>query len=96
VITSPLIAIAAYERERGFPKDWLNVLMYGNAREERHFRLTCNSTGHGNTGSWQRFERGEMGLYAFYTGFSNDLSDVEKGRKWYADYCRKRKIGRPT
>jgi hypothetical protein len=27
VITSPLIAIGAYERERGFPKDWINVLM---------------------------------------------------------------------
>jgi hypothetical protein len=27
VLTSPLIAIAAYEREKGFPRDWINVLM---------------------------------------------------------------------
>lgn len=80
VITSPLIAIAAYERERGFPKDWLNVLI----------------TGHGSTGAWQRFERGELDLQTFYAEFGSDLSDVSKGQKWYADYCRKRGLGMPT
>ncbi|PVF97719.1 epoxide hydrolase N-termina [Serendipita vermifera] len=80
VITSPLIAITAYERERGFPKDWINVLI----------------TGHGSKGAWQKFERGEIDLKTFYAGFSNELSDVEKGKVWYKDYCKKRGIAFPS
>ncbi|CAG7854071.1 SubName: Full=Uncharacterized protein {ECO:0000313/EMBL:CCA75748.1} [Serendipita indica DSM 11827] len=80
VITSPLIAIAQYERERGFPRDWLNVLI----------------TGHGHGGSWQRFERGEIDLYTFYDGFGRDLSDVRRGKSWYAQYCTKKGWTFPT
>ncbi|CAG8608413.1 12670_t:CDS:2, partial [Acaulospora colombiana] len=80
VITSPLIAISAYERERGFPKDWINVLI----------------TGHGSKGAWQRFERGEIDLRTFYTGFSKELSDVGKGKVLYNDYCKKRAIAFPS
>ncbi|KAG8792958.1 hypothetical protein FRC20_010846 [Serendipita sp. 405] len=74
VITSPLIAIAAYERERGFPKDWLNVLI----------------TGYGHKGAWQKFERGELDLFSFYEGFGRELSNVEKGRELYSQFCSKR------
>ncbi|KAG8801632.1 hypothetical protein FRC17_006595, partial [Serendipita sp. 399] len=79
VITSPLIAIAAYERERGFPKDWLNVLI----------------TGYGHNGSWQKFERGELDLFPFYEGFGRELSNVEKGKQWYSQYCSKRNLEFP-
>jgi hypothetical protein len=51
------------------------------------------STGHGSEGAWQKFERGEINLSTFYVGFSKELSDAEKGKIWYKDYCKKRALG---
>ncbi|KAI0035735.1 HAD-like protein [Vararia minispora EC-137] len=73
VTRSPLIAIAEYEHEHGIPHNYIN-----NAIVRR-----------GNRGAWQKFERGELPLLAFYDAFSRELSDVAKNNAWYAEYCRK-------
>ena len=44
----------------------------------------CSSTGRGPNGAWQKFERGEIGLFSFYEAFSRDLSDTVNGNKWLA------------
>ncbi|KAI0781051.1 HAD-like protein [Trametes elegans] len=61
VCRSPLIAIAAYEREHGIPNNYIN----------------CAITVRGSTGAWQKFERGEMPLFPFYEQFGRELSDTE-------------------
>ncbi|KAH8829530.1 hypothetical protein DL96DRAFT_1598511 [Flagelloscypha sp. PMI_526] len=80
VLRSPFIAIAAYEREHGLPPNYLN----------------CSISGRGSTGSWQRFERGELSLSDFYAGFSQDLSDAINGNVWYRAYCEKQGIECPS
>jgi len=49
-----------------------------------------HSTRTGNQGAWQRFERGEVDLFPFYQQFGCDLSNIEQGKFWYAEYCKKR------
>lgn len=49
-----------------------------------------HSTRTGNQGAWQRFERGEVDLFPFYQQFGSDLSNIERGKVWYAEYCKKR------
>jgi hypothetical protein len=94
VITSPLIAIAAYEREKGFPRDWINVLMFV-ALLLLFSPLNTSSTGYGEQGAWQQFERGEIDLSTFYRRFGEELSNTENGKIWYAEYCSKRSLGEP-
>ncbi|PFH50068.1 hypothetical protein AMATHDRAFT_146109 [Amanita thiersii Skay4041] len=79
VCRSPLIAIAAYEKEIGLPPNYLN----------------CSIVERGHQGSWQRFERGEIPLLDFYEAFSRDLSDTHNGNKWYARYCERKGIDCP-
>ncbi|KAH7909715.1 HAD-like domain-containing protein [Hygrophoropsis aurantiaca] len=76
VLRSPFIAIAEYEREKGIPKDYLNVSI----------------TARGSHGAWQRFERGELALFPFYDAFGRDLSDTDNGNVWYAEYCQRKGI----
>ena len=76
VVKSPLIAISAFEVEKGLPKDYINTLI----------------TRRGPTGAWQRFERGEMRLFEFYDAFGTDLSDTVNGNEWYREYCDRKKI----
>lgn len=104
VVRSPLIAIAEYEKERGMPKDWINTLMYVfllsylPALSSTAFPSTTrcrlltgyHSTRTGHQGAWQRFERGEVDLFPFYQQFGSDLSNLERGKVWYAEYCKKR------
>ncbi|KAI0637082.1 HAD-like protein [Trametes polyzona] len=61
VCRSPLIAIAAYEREHGIPNNYIN----------------CAITVRGSSGAWQKFERGEMSLFPFYKQFGRELSDTK-------------------
>ncbi|KAG8728622.1 hypothetical protein FRC12_021617 [Ceratobasidium sp. 428] len=77
VVKSPLIAIHNYEREKGLPKDWLN--------------LHITKRGHG--GAWQRFERDELELYPFYKAFGEELSDTARGNEYYKEWCRSRNVG---
>ena len=102
VVRSPLIAIAEYEKERGMPKDWINTLMYvltpyppRPSAPLPDFFLNFQFMGHhstrtGSQGAWQRFERGEVDLFPFYQQFGYDLSNIERGKVWYAEYCKKR------
>lgn len=80
VAKSPLIAVAAFERELRLPKDYIN----------------CAITGWGTQGAWQRFERGELGLTSFYGSFSKELSDVDANNRFYEAHCDRRKIECPT
>jgi hypothetical protein len=82
---SPFIAIAAYEKKLGIPANYLNCSMYvhlhiqGDSAPEGY-----SSTGRGPNGAWQKFERGEIGLFSFYAAFSRDLSDTVNGNIWLA------------
>ncbi|KAI9458023.1 HAD-like protein [Russula earlei] len=79
VVQSPLVAIREYEIEHGIPNDYINCLI----------------SGRGSQGAWQKFERGQMSLFPFYEQFSQELSDVDNGNEWYAQYCEKRNITCP-
>ncbi|KAF7295330.1 Epoxide hydrolase [Mycena indigotica] len=79
VMRSPFIAIAATERRLGLPENYLNTSIV-----ER-----------GPNGAWQRFERGEIQLQAFYQQFSRDLSDTANGNQWYAAYCKRKGLSCP-
>ncbi|OCH95499.1 HAD-like protein [Obba rivulosa] len=79
VCRSPLIAIAAYEREHGIPPNYIN----------------CSIAGRGAHGAWQKFERGEIPLFEFYAAFGRELSDTKAGNAWYAEYCRRKGIDCP-
>ncbi|KAA1474868.1 HAD-like protein [Dentipellis sp. KUC8613] len=79
VLRSPLLAIAAYEREHGIPNNYIN----------------CSITRRGRDGAWQKFERGEIALLPFYDAFGRELSDTENGNKWYAEYCERKRTGCP-
>jgi hypothetical protein len=50
-------------------------------------------TSRGSSGAWQRFERGELPLFDFYTTFGRDLSDTTNGNTWYTQYCERKQIG---
>ena len=50
-------------------------------------------TARGSHGAWQRFERGEIALFAFYDAFGRDLSDTAANNPAYASYCARRRIG---
>ncbi|CAK5264706.1 unnamed protein product [Mycena citricolor] len=80
VMGSPFVAIAAYERKLGLPKDYLN----------------CSIVERGADGAWQRFERGQLPLLPFYEQFSRDLSDTVNGNIWYKRYCTRRGIECPV
>ncbi|KAL7283304.1 hypothetical protein ACG7TL_002733 [Trametes sanguinea] len=77
VCRSPLIAIAAYEREHGIPNNYIN----------------CAITVRGSHGAWQKFERGEMSLFPFYEQFGQELSDTKVNNPAYAQYCKRKGIG---
>ncbi|EJF65752.1 HAD-like protein [Dichomitus squalens] len=79
VCRSPLIAIAAYEREHGLPNNYIN----------------CAITARGTHGAWQRFERGEMSLFPFYEQFGRELSDTKVNNPAYVKYCKRRGLARP-
>ncbi|CCM06162.1 uncharacterized protein FIBRA_08401 [Fibroporia radiculosa] len=79
VCKSPLLAIAAYEREQGLPDNYIN----------------CAISARGSHGAWQRFERGEMPLFPFYEAFGQQLSDTTVNNPCYADYCRRKSLACP-
>ena len=56
VLGSPLHAIAAYERELGIPKNFINHVVVDTAPD----------------GAWSRLERGEISMETFYTDFEAD------------------------
>ncbi|KAH9961206.1 HAD-like protein [Lactifluus volemus] len=75
VVQSPLLAIREYENEHNIPNNYINCLI----------------TGWGSQGAWQKFERGEIPLFAFYEQFSQELSDVDKGNKCHGIILHKRR-----
>ncbi|KAH9966412.1 HAD-like protein [Russula dissimulans] len=79
VVQSPLLAFREYEIEHGIPNNYINCLI----------------TGRGSQGAWQQFERGQMSLFPFYEQFSQELSDVDNGNKWYANYCERKNMTCP-
>ncbi|KAJ8093183.1 hypothetical protein PM082_020668 [Marasmius tenuissimus] len=79
VLRSPFIAIAQYERDHGIPENYLN----------------CSIVARGPQGAWQKFERGELEIFAFYDAFSRDLSDTANGNVWYRSYCKRKGIACP-
>jgi len=79
VVQSPLLAIRDYEIEHGLPNNYIN----------------CMITGRGPQGAWQKFERGQIALFPFYEQFSQELSDVHNGNKWYVEYCERKNIACP-
>lgn len=79
VLKSPFIEIAAYEKELRLPPNYLNCLIVGR----------------GPQGAWQKFERGEIGIFEFYDAFSRDLSDAQVGNELYMRYCDRKGIDCP-
>jgi hypothetical protein len=100
VVRSPFIAIADYEREKGLPPNYINCSMYvkpfqtstSSKLKSLGTPVLCSSA-RGSDGAWQKWERGEIGLFNFYAAFGQDLSDVVNGNLWYAEYCRRKGIG---
>ncbi|EPQ58393.1 hypothetical protein GLOTRDRAFT_36205 [Gloeophyllum trabeum ATCC 11539] len=79
VLKSPFIAIASYECEHNIPKNYINVSIMKR----------------GDSGAWQKFERGEMLLYDFYKSFGDELSDTTKNNIWYMEHCKAKDIKCP-
>ncbi|CAG8522895.1 5531_t:CDS:2 [Paraglomus brasilianum] len=73
-VGSPFQGIAKYEREHGLPPDYINVAIVSR----------------GENGAFQRLERGELDLYAFYDLFGKELSDP-RNLEYYKEYRRLRK-----
>jgi hypothetical protein len=55
-------------------------------------RVFALSTAYGENGAYQRFERGEVGLSAFYDAWQLELGDVEEGNKAYRAYAARRSL----
>ncbi|KAL8281288.1 hypothetical protein RQP46_006322 [Phenoliferia psychrophenolica] len=79
VLGSPLLGVNIYEKTHGLPHDYLN----------------CAITAGGQTGAFQRLERGELALGDFYIAFGKELGDVRKGNEAYKEFCRKKGIECP-
>ncbi|CAE6501879.1 unnamed protein product [Rhizoctonia solani] len=47
-------------------------------------------------GAWQRFERGELELYPFYSLFGKELSGTELGNRYYREWCQSKNVDVPT
>lgn len=80
VIGSPVVGVTIYERTHGLPANYLNVAI----------------TASGHEGAFQRLERGELGLEAFYEQFGSELSRTERNNKAYQVYCGKMKLHCPA
>jgi hypothetical protein len=76
VIGSPVVGVTIYERTHGLPANYLNVAI----------------TASGHEGAFQRLERGELGLEAFYEQFGSELSRTERNNKAFQVYCGKMKL----
>lgn len=79
VLQSPLNAIKACERQNGLPDSYLSVLIEGP----------------GQSGAFQRLERGELSVPEFNKLFHQELNDVESGNKYYREYCQRRRKSCP-
>jgi putative hydrolase of the HAD superfamily len=60
VLGSPLHAIAALEREQGIPAGFVNRMVVANGRES----------------AWQRLERGELAMEAFFDAFERECAQA--------------------
>jgi epoxide hydrolase-like predicted phosphatase len=83
VLGSPLEGIAEFERERGLPPGFVNVAIVSR----------------GKRGAFQRLERGELGLSAFYREFRSELaepSNVVAYRAWLGKHGRAVPAGLPS
>ncbi|BGP37055.1 hypothetical protein JCM10450v2_000964 [Rhodotorula kratochvilovae] len=80
VVGSPVAAISRAEVRWNLPKHWINASI----------------TAMGDTGPFQRFERGEIAQDEFYAEFGAKLGDVETGNRAYRAYCKRAGIECPT
>ncbi|KAJ2858227.1 hypothetical protein J3B02_000439 [Coemansia erecta] len=76
VVRSPFIAISAYEREQGLPANYINVALS---------KL-------GDSGAFQRYERGELGYSEFIDVWTAELNDTEANNRAYRAYLRRRDL----
>lgn len=77
VVGSPIVGAGHYEKHYGLPEHYINV----------------GITAGGQQGAFQRLEKGELALDAFYDLFGKELSRVEHMNAAYRVYCRKMKMG---
>ncbi|KAH8107023.1 HAD-like protein [Cristinia sonorae] len=101
VLRSPLIAIAAYEKEHGIPPNYINCSMSVLSKIDHrvkwnspHLHIICLCF-RAKSVAWQQFERGEILLFPFYEAFGRELSNTSLGNALYAEYCRRRSIECP-
>ncbi|GAA5924422.1 HAD family hydrolase [Sporobolomyces koalae] len=73
VVGSPVAAITRAEHAWKLPPHYLNALI----------------TAYGDQGAFQRLERGELAIEAFYREFGEQLSNVERGNQAYRQYCKR-------
>ncbi|KAF9181278.1 hypothetical protein BGZ49_004884 [Haplosporangium sp. Z 27] len=77
VVGSPFSGIADYEKQHGLPTNYLNVAIVRS----------------GHNGAFQKLERSEIDLWAFYEEFSTQLSDP-LNIPAYAQYAKLRNKGK--
>ncbi|KAJ2702459.1 hypothetical protein FB645_004278 [Coemansia sp. IMI 203386] len=76
VVRSPFIAISAYEREQGLPANYINVALS---------KL-------GDSGAFQRYERGELSYNEFIDLWTAELNDADANNRAYRAYLKRRDL----
>ncbi|KAJ1868877.1 hypothetical protein LPJ57_005668, partial [Coemansia sp. RSA 486] len=76
VVRSPFIAISAYEREQGLPANYINVALS---------KL-------GDSGAFQRYERGELSYSEFIDLWTAELNDADANNRAYRAYLKRRDL----
>ncbi|KAI9479005.1 hypothetical protein LPJ78_003252 [Coemansia sp. RSA 989] len=76
VVQSPFLAISAYEREHGLPANYINVAL----------------SKHGDSGAFQRFERGEIGYEEFEDQWTDELNDTEANNREFLKYLQRHSL----
>jgi len=77
VIGSPVVGVTKFEKLHHLPPHYLNALI----------------TAHGENGSFQRLERGELSMEEFLNQFTKEMSQVKLGNRAYEKYCQR--FGQP-
>ncbi|KAJ1821653.1 hypothetical protein LPJ56_001067 [Coemansia sp. RSA 2599] len=76
VVRSPFIAISAYEREQRLPANYINVSLS---------KL-------GDSGAFQRYERGELSYSEFVDAWTAELNDADANNRAYRAYLKRRDL----
>ncbi|KAJ2452420.1 hypothetical protein EV183_002935 [Coemansia sp. RSA 2336] len=76
VVKSPFLAISAYEREHGLPANYINVAL----------------SKHGDSGAFQRFERGEISYEEFEDQWTDELNDTDANNREFLKYLQRHSL----